>query len=186
MQNPPNPPLQGGASALDAPPFQGGVGGGYKISEPISRHKKDPRIWVAGRGIGERLTKKDAETTFEVVKSPPSPLFRKEGEQNILENTTLLKLFPKTGRTHQLRLHCRFIGHPIVGDVKYGINGITNEHGTQQIDALLPLLLMEGLGVVKQDRESRLMLHSKSLEFIHPVTGEKIKIETELPNDFKF
>jgi 23S rRNA pseudouridine1911/1915/1917 synthase len=140
-----------------------------KITEPISRHKKDPRIWVCGLTgeEGGRNTTRDAETDLEV--------------ESLGEKTTLVKLFPKTGRTHQLRLHTRFIGHPIVGDTKYGVNGITNEHSTKQINNLLENLNEADLEI---DKKTRLMLHARSLEFLHPVTNEKIKLETELPTDF--
>ncbi len=129
----------------------------YKISEPISRHKKDPRIWVCGENVGERKTKRDTETDFAIISNT--------------ENFSFLKLFPKTGRTHQLRLHCRFLGHPIVGDKKYGINGITNEHNFSQIENL-----EINPEILEEEKNSRLMLHAKSLEFVHPVTKEKIKI----------
>lgn len=138
----------------------------FKILEPISRHKKDPRIWVCGTGVGERLTKRDAET--EIFFLTPVPYGGNK--------TTLLKLFPITGRTHQLRLHCRFIGHPIVGDKKYGINGIANEHGTSQLQKVFEEL--------DEKDGTRLMLHAKSLEFTHPSTKEKIKIETDTPEEF--
>ncbi len=134
----------------------------YKITEPISRHKKDPRIWVCGQNVGERNSKREAETDFEIIGSN--------------KNFSILKLFPKTGRTHQLRLHCRFIGHPIVGDKKYGIKGITNEHDTSQIKNLN--ITKE---ILEQDKKERFMLHAQSLEFIHPETKQLIKLETELP-----
>jgi len=133
-----------------------------KITEPISRHKKDPRIWVCGTGVGERATKRDAETDYEIT--PNS-----------------LRLWPKTGRTHQLRLHARYLGMPIIGDKKYGINGITNEHSTAQIDEVLKGLSAEDFA---KDKNTRLMLHAIGLEFIHPVNGDRIKLETKLPKEF--
>jgi 23S rRNA pseudouridine1911/1915/1917 synthase len=138
-----------------------------KISEPISRHKKDPRIWVCGTGVGERVTNKEAITLYRYIKS--------EGTQSLIEFT------PITGRTHQLRLHARFLGHPIVGDKKYGVNGIANEHGTEQIKKVLDVITSKDL---EADKNSRLMLHAKSLEFIHPHTREKLKVESVEPVDF--
>jgi len=135
----------------------------FKILEPISRHKKDPRIWVCGTGVGERATKRDAETGISLLSAG--------------EKYSQLQLFPKTGRTHQLRLHCRFLGHPIVGDTKYGVNGIANEHGVEQIKNILENITQADLEL---DKKTRLMLHAKSLGFTHPVTGGKIKIEAEI------
>lgn len=137
---------------------EGELGEELIITEPISRHKKDPRIWVCGTGVGERATKRDAKTLVEVL------------EQK--EKTTILKLVPITGRTHQLRLHCRFIMHPIVGDTKYGINGIINEHSTDQIKELLENLEPEDF---ENDKNSRLKLHAGALEFVHPETWEKVR-----------
>jgi 23S rRNA pseudouridine1911/1915/1917 synthase len=148
----------------------------YKICEPISRHKKDPRIWVCGFGVGERNSKRDAETIFFI----PPPEGGRLGGGILNKRNTLLHLFPKTGRTHQLRLHCRFVGHPIVGDKKYGISGVANEHGTEQIKGVLEKISNEELLF---EKKSRLMLHAKGLEFFHPKTGQKIRIES-LANAF--
>ena len=73
---------------------------------------------------------------------------------------TLLEIKIDTGRTHQIRVHMSEIGHPVVGDMVYS-NG-KNEFG------------VEGQ-----------MLHAKSLDFKHPVTGEKMHLEAELPPYFK-
>ncbi len=67
------------------------------------------------------------------------------------ETTTRLALFPKTGRSHQLRVHMESIGHPIAGDPIYG-------HAAE-----------------------RLMLHAESLAFHHPVSGEPIQLECPAP-----
>ena len=75
-------------------------------------------------------------------------------EWNVLEredNTTRVALFPKTGRSHQLRLHMQSIGHPIVGDNIYG------------------------------HPDERLMLHAQWLELYHPATGEPIQLECPVP-----
>jgi tRNA pseudouridine32 synthase/23S rRNA pseudouridine746 synthase len=67
------------------------------------------------------------------------------------ESTTRVALFPETGRSHQLRVHMQSIGFPIVGDPIYG------------------------------HPAGRLMLHAGSLEFIHPVTNERIRLECPAP-----
>ena len=73
-------------------------------------------------------------------------------------DSTLVKLFPHTGRTHQLRLHMLQIGHPILGDAFYHLAGSEN--------------LAE-----------RLLLHARKLSFSHPFTKQSIKLEA--PADFE-
>jgi tRNA pseudouridine32 synthase/23S rRNA pseudouridine746 synthase len=69
-------------------------------------------------------------------------------------NATRVELAPQTGRTHQLRLHMRHIGHPILGDDWYG----------------------------DKNSAPRLLLHAKRLSFVHPGTGERLTVES--PPDF--
>jgi len=76
-----------------------------------------------------------------------------------LKNYSLLELNPTTGRRHQLRVHLCSIGHPIVGDVRYGDRKL-------------------------QESFSRVMLHAKSLEF--SISDEKkILIEASIPLSFQ-
>ena len=76
------------------------------------------------------------------------------------ENVCRLALRPVTGRTHQLRLHCAHVGHPILGDPQYGSEESQNFSGT--------------LGLKSQ------MLCAKGLELEHPITGEKLILESRL------
>ena len=78
------------------------------------------------------------------------------------EKLSLVELYPKTGRTHQIRIHLKFIGHPVVGDYFYA-----------------------GRKTAREDRTwcPRLFLHAKSISFFHPQTGRKVKFESELPKD---
>lgn len=71
---------------------------------------------------------------------------------------TLLEVKLGTGRTHQIRVHMQHIGHPILGDLTYGKN-------SPYID--------------------RPALHAKTLAFTHPKTGERIELNSDLPNDMK-
>ncbi len=81
-------------------------------------------------------------------------------------------LVPVTGRTHQLRAHMAEIGHPIVGDGKYGGSGQEN--------------LGDGWGAQLGGEVSRkLHLHARSLEFEHPMTGASIKLSAPLPDHMK-
>jgi 23S rRNA pseudouridine955/2504/2580 synthase len=93
---------------------------------------------------GERMVKisqsgKAAETLFIRLKQ--------------YQQTTLVNAIPKTGRTHQIRVHAAFLGHPIVGDSRYGeaeMNKTFKSRGYQ-----------------------RLFLHAAKLEFTHPLSGVK-------------
>ncbi|MFH1198622.1 MAG: RluA family pseudouridine synthase [Candidatus Omnitrophota bacterium] len=73
------------------------------------------------------------------------------------DNYSMLELEPFTGRTHQLRVHLAFIGHPILGDTKYGKAGVFK----------------------------RLALHAKYIGFIHPGTGKFVEFDSEIPEEFK-
>lgn len=71
---------------------------------------------------------------------------------------TRVQLIPETGRTHQLRIHCELLGHPILGCDLYGGR---ERPGTEQTP--------------------RLMLHASALSFVHPVTREKIDAYSASP-----
>lgn len=72
------------------------------------------------------------------------------------QRATHLLLEPRTGRTHQLRVHLASIGHPILGDALYGCDDVAA-------------------------RTPRLMLHASVLQFRHPVTGEALRVESAVP-----
>jgi 23S rRNA pseudouridine1911/1915/1917 synthase len=76
----------------------------FTIDAPLGRNKKDYKQTV--NPSNPRGALREAITEVKVIRRD--------------ENTTLVELFPKTGRTHQLRAHMSFIGHPIVGDMAYG------------------------------------------------------------------
>ena len=70
---------------------------------------------------------------------------------------TLVKVYIETGRTHQIRVHMKHMGYPILGDMVYG----------------------------RKDSEKRQMLHAYKLEFLHPVTEKPMKFISEIPEDFR-
>lgn len=74
-----------------------------------------------------------------------------------LDNYSLLEINLETGRHHQIRTQLSKIGHPIKGDLKYGFN--------------------------RSNRDASINLHSREIEFIHPIKKEKLKITSPLPNE---
>lgn len=108
------------------------------IDIPIERNPKKPQMFRAG------ISGKPAQTSYKVIRS-----FNRDGEAY-----SLLELKPRTGRTHQLRVHLEHIGHPIVGDTVYGNKPETN-----------------------------MLLHAASLELTLP-SGEQKKFSAPLPPVF--
>jgi 23S rRNA pseudouridine1911/1915/1917 synthase len=88
----------------------------------------------------------------------------------------LLEISIKTGRTHQIRVHFSHLGHPIFGDPDYG-GRLKWHRGVFSVD--------KKLAVKALDLMPRQALHAESLQFIHPVTGKVISVDSELPEDFQ-
>lgn len=103
------------------------------IDVPIGR--------VAGGKIKASDVGREAVTDYKVLE-------RKNG-------FTYIELYPRTGRTNQLRVHLSWLGYPVLGDWLY--RGATAD---------------------------RLMLHARRIEFNHPLTGKKLKFEAPVPDDF--
>jgi len=114
------------------------------IDRPIARNKKDFRLWSAQRGA--RGDAREAVTEYKVLGTTPVVSF--------------LELTPRTGRTHQIRVHLKAINHPVVADRLYA-----------------PKMPQE-LGF------ERLALHAKSLSF-KDMKGKDLLIEAPYPGDFK-
>ena len=111
-----------------------------KIVTQIGRDKNDRKKMT----VIDDITKgKNAITNYKVV-----------SQNNLF---TLVKVNIETGRTHQIRVHMRHLGYPILGDSVYG----------------------------RKDNEKRQMLHAYKLEFLHPVTGRQMEFTGEIPEDFQ-
>ncbi len=109
------------------------------------------KMQPASGEINSEIKGKKAATKYELIQSVDSEKY---------EVINLVKLTPSTGRRHQLRIHLAELGHPILGDREYGIEG-------------------------KIKLGSGLYLHASALEFIHPETKENIQVELEMPNKFQ-
>ncbi len=109
----------------------------FDVDKPIARSKKDRKkmaVDIEGR---------NALTHFEVLTQ--------------YEKYALVKCTLETGRTHQIRVHSSYIGHPVAGDAVYG---------------------KAEKGLVGQ------CLHAKQIGFVHPITGEYVEFDSELPEYF--
>lgn len=113
------------------------------IRVPLSRSRFDrQKFAVSASG-------RPAETSYQVIRALSNSSF------------SLLRLFPLTGRTHQIRVHLKYFGHPIVADEKYG--------GKRAVE----------------DRKwcPRLFLHAAKITFAHPLSGKLLSIEAPHPLD---
>jgi 23S rRNA pseudouridine1911/1915/1917 synthase len=84
-----------------------------------------------------------------------------------LNSATFVEAQLHTGRTHQIRVHFQFLGHPLVGDMTYGVR--QNKNLTELTGYEAP----------------RVMLHARELSFVHPRTGKEMSFEAPLPEDFR-
>lgn len=109
------------------------------IEIPIGRHPIRRKDMAAGFGAKTKY----AKTYYRTIKRGTA--------------YSLLELEPYTGRTHQLRVHLAFLGHPILGDEKYG----------------------------RDAAFSRLALHAEYLRFTHPVTGKFMEFSSDVPKEFR-
>ena len=125
-----------------------------RINAPLGVHPRIRERYAIRPEIG-----KEAITFYEVIES-----FR---------GFSLLKMTPKTGRTHQIRVHLSYIKHPIVADDMYGGK------------LVYPWQLADGEPTVQEPVINRVALHAWTLEFTHPTTKKLVKFEAPLPEDMQ-
>ncbi|HUG17379.1 MAG TPA: RluA family pseudouridine synthase [Planctomycetaceae bacterium] len=102
---------------------------------------------------------------------------------------TCVELFPKTGRTHQLRVHMQHLGHPIVADRQYGGHiALLRSELTRETEAGSKTSRRRGKLETIDSSDiliSRQALHAHHLEFDHPETGKRMSFTAPLPDDFE-
>lgn len=101
---------------------------------------------------------REAITRYRVVSYRTAPVAKGQ------EQLSLVELYPETGRTHQIRVHLKYINHAIVGDFLYA-----------------------GRKTSRNDRvwAPRVMLHAWKITFTHPTSGEQLAFEAPIPDDMK-
>jgi 23S rRNA pseudouridine1911/1915/1917 synthase len=122
------------ALVAGSPRFRAGV-----VNAPIARdpvHRKKMKVSPTGRG-------REAITEYRVIATA--------------EGKSLVECRPRTGRTHQIRVHLKHLGHPVLGDPLYGRRGSFARH----------------------------MLHAWKLQFRHPRSGERLTFEAPPPPEFR-
>ena len=104
---------------------------------------------------------REATTGYKVTQLFNKTSDLKKGPKEIY---SLVEFYPKTGRTHQIRVHAKYIHHPLVGDTFYA-----------------------GRKTSRNDRSwcPRLFLHAAKIEFTHPETKQRVQFESKLPQDLK-
>lgn len=125
-----------------------------RINAPLGIHPRRREKYAVRTETG-----KEAITFYEVTEA-----FR---------GFSLLKLAPKTGRTHQIRVHLAHIKHPVVGDDMYGGK------------LIYPWQLQDAEPAVQEPLIARCALHAQSIEFKHPDTGKIVKFEAPLHVDMQ-
>lgn len=137
------------------------------IDCPIGKHPRFREKYAVHRNTGRPYpaTTKDALTKYQVQKR-----MKHVGESRA--SFTLVELYPKTGRTHQLRVHLSYIGHPIVGDKMYGGGPVYLSQLQGHADRA------EGPLITRQ------ALHAHVIEFTHPRTEKPMRLEAPWPKDF--
>ena len=129
------------------------------INLPIGRHPVHRKRMSTVTRKGRR-----AETSWRVCEK--------------FKGITMLELTLRTGRTHQIRVHCTAMGHPIVGDSVYcprkSLTKLINRNST------LPPAVIDRL-----KKLSRQMLHAWRLGIVHPRSGERMTFESPMPQDME-
>jgi len=128
------------------------------IDLPIARHRRNPEKMTIDFKSG-----KTAQTQYKVLER--------------FKGYTYVELYPKSGRTHQLRVHMMYIGHPIATDFLYGRQRVIfqDEFATVEQDPTSPPA--DHIVIARQ------ALHARHISFAHPVTGQPLTLSAPLADD---
>ena len=129
-----------------------------RIETLITRHKKNRQLMTVSDFRGKKaITNYKTIKTFSIKDVP---------------KISLIECKLETGRTHQIRVHLKYLGSPILGDKQYGVKN-------KKFKKVNRLFLKELENIKGQ------ALHAQTLEFIHPTKKKWMKFDSNLPKDFK-
>lgn len=143
----------------------------YALVWGVPKEKKGTIVGHVGRSLKDRRVMsvypngeqgKHAVTHYEVLKS--------------YKYVSLVKCNLETGRSHQIRAHMKYLGHPLFSDATYGGDRILQGQPTGSYKAFVE----NAFKIIP-----RQALHAKSLGFIHPTTKQFLQFESEIPEDFE-
>lgn len=138
------------------------------LADQFKRHRIDRRYWVLVKGVVQHDEMRADEPLGRSVMNRKRVVIRPDRGKpaatqfRVLKRfskATLLEARPETGRTHQIRVHLRALGYPVLGDLVYGVAS--------------PFI-------------RRQALHAKELGFLHPKSKEKLFFSSDLPPDLEF
>lgn len=135
------------------------------LGEQFKQHQVDKRYWVVVKGVVQHDEMRSDEPLGRSTLNRKKVIVRvHDGKPSIthfkvlkrFKNTTLLEARPQTGRTHQIRVHLKHLGYPVLGDSVYGVAS--------------PFI-------------HRQALHAKEIGFTHPKSKKKLFFRSNLPDD---
>lgn len=136
-----------------------------QISLPIARRRDDRKKF------GVREDGRESVTSYEVIREYRAWEFPKaiKVDQRGYVGFSLLKFLPKTGRTHQIRVHAKQMGHPIVGDMDYAGRKRSREDRKWAVTA----------SSGDEPGAGRLLLQAQKISFEHPRNGKRVSFESK-------